>query len=118
MFAHRFLRSSSPSECLLLEPSVGDNLTLGRSLSRHSTLEAEQINHQFWGVDNGSSLSVCLIPDSSMHIQDDPSFLLTKQDGTLIDKVPVLQVHHQVPNQFETPLVESEEDPASPQEIL
>ncbi|GJY81009.1 hypothetical protein Tco_0493760 [Tanacetum coccineum] len=35
-----------------------------------------------------------------------------------IDKVPVLQVQHQVPNQFETPLVESEEDPASPQEIL
>ncbi|GKF98752.1 hypothetical protein Tco_0297535, partial [Tanacetum coccineum] len=35
-----------------------------------------------------------------------------------IDKVPVLHVQHQVPNQFETPLVESEEDPASPQEIL
>ncbi|GJV58419.1 hypothetical protein Tco_1459424 [Tanacetum coccineum] len=25
------------------------------SSSRHSTLEADQINHQFWGVDNGSS---------------------------------------------------------------
>ncbi|GJY09473.1 hypothetical protein Tco_0377658 [Tanacetum coccineum] len=28
------------------------------------------------------------------------------------------EVQHQVPNQFETPLVESEEDPASLQEIL
>ncbi|GJX63372.1 hypothetical protein Tco_0296272, partial [Tanacetum coccineum] len=34
------------------------------------------------------------------------------------DKVPVLQVQHQVPIQFETPLVESEEDPTSLQEIL
>ncbi|GJV75320.1 hypothetical protein Tco_1506904 [Tanacetum coccineum] len=56
-------------ECLLIEPSVGDNLTLGRSSSRHSTLKADQINHQLWGVDNGSSLSVCLIPDS----QSNPS---------------------------------------------
>ncbi|GKG27960.1 hypothetical protein Tco_0406287, partial [Tanacetum coccineum] len=36
----------------------------------------------------------------------------------LIDMVPVLQVQHRVPNQFEIPLVESEEDSASPQEIL
>ncbi|GKG22548.1 hypothetical protein Tco_0387851, partial [Tanacetum coccineum] len=35
-----------------------------------------------------------------------------------IDKVPVLQVQHQVPNQFQILLVESEEDPASLQEIL
>nr|GFC57659.1 hypothetical protein [Tanacetum cinerariifolium] len=34
-----------------------------------------------------------------------------------VDKVPVLPVQHQVLNQFEIPLVESEEDPASPQEI-
>ncbi|GJY43529.1 hypothetical protein Tco_0431742 [Tanacetum coccineum] len=80
-----------------------------------------------------------------MHIRNDPSFFSTNKTGdpqgeelglirplsdislvapiTLsfrkapIDKVPVLQVQHQVPNQFETPLVESEEDPASPQGI-
>nr|GFB35690.1 putative reverse transcriptase domain-containing protein [Tanacetum cinerariifolium] len=34
-----------------------------------------------------------------------------------VDKVPVLLVQHQVLNQFEIPLVESEEDPISPQEI-
>ncbi|GJZ66404.1 hypothetical protein Tco_0623100 [Tanacetum coccineum] len=46
-------------------------------------------------------------------------FVLVLEYGQApIDKVPVLQVQHQVPNQFETPLVESEEDPASPQEIL
>ncbi|GKG20698.1 hypothetical protein Tco_0380499, partial [Tanacetum coccineum] len=44
---------------------VGDNLTLGRSSSRHSTLEADQIDHQFLeGVDNGSSPSACSIPDN------------------------------------------------------
>ncbi|GJU93610.1 hypothetical protein Tco_1318366 [Tanacetum coccineum] len=35
-----------------------------------------------------------------------------------MDKVARATEQHQVPNQFETPLVESEEDPASPQEIL
>nr|GFC41579.1 hypothetical protein [Tanacetum cinerariifolium] len=37
-----------------------------------------------------------------------------------VDKVPMLPVQHQhqVLNQFEIPLVESEEDPASPQEIF
>nr|GFC72767.1 hypothetical protein [Tanacetum cinerariifolium] len=34
-----------------------------------------------------------------------------------VNKVPVLPAQHQVLNQFEIPLVESEEDPASPQEI-
>ncbi|GJU59243.1 hypothetical protein Tco_1237009 [Tanacetum coccineum] len=82
-----------------------------------------------------------------MHIRNDPSFFFTNKTGapqgeelcpsiclvaqlfqlapiTLsflkapIDKVPVLQVQHQVPNQFETPLIKSEEDPTSPQEIL
>ncbi|GKC29787.1 hypothetical protein Tco_1037081 [Tanacetum coccineum] len=81
-----------------------------------------------------------------MHIWNDPSFFLTNKTGAPqgeelglikplsdssfscsvprvprkapMDKVPVLQAQHQVPNQFETPLVESEEDPASPQEIL
>ncbi|GJZ08949.1 hypothetical protein Tco_0543232 [Tanacetum coccineum] len=80
-----------------------------------------------------------------MHIRNDPSFFLKNRTGapqgeelglislcqivlsvaptTLsfqkvpIDKVPVLQVQHQVPNQFENLLVESEEDPASHQEI-
>ncbi|GJR63420.1 hypothetical protein Tco_1505582 [Tanacetum coccineum] len=36
----------------------------------------------------------------------------------LIDKVPVLRVQHQVSNRFEIPLVESEEDPTNPWEIL
>nr|GEY83519.1 hypothetical protein [Tanacetum cinerariifolium] len=35
----------------------------------------------------------------------------------LIDKVPVLPEQHQVLNQFEIPLVESEEDPVIPREI-
>nr|GFB13849.1 reverse transcriptase domain-containing protein [Tanacetum cinerariifolium] len=34
-----------------------------------------------------------------------------------VDKVPVLRVQYHVLNQFEVPLVESEEDPTSPQEI-
>ncbi|GKF51014.1 hypothetical protein Tco_0147481, partial [Tanacetum coccineum] len=49
---------------LLSEPSVGDNPILGRSSSRHSTLEADQINHQFLGADNSSSLLVYSIPDN------------------------------------------------------
>ncbi|GKG62664.1 hypothetical protein Tco_0634437, partial [Tanacetum coccineum] len=35
-----------------------------------------------------------------------------------IDKVLVLRAQNQVPNQFEIPLFESEEDPESPREIL
>ncbi|GKG18246.1 hypothetical protein Tco_0372544, partial [Tanacetum coccineum] len=35
-----------------------------------------------------------------------------------IDKAPDLRVQHQVPNRFGIPLVESEEDLASPQERL
>nr|GFB91628.1 hypothetical protein [Tanacetum cinerariifolium] len=80
-----------------------------------------------------------------MHIRNDPSFFLTNRTGAPqgeelglikplldsyfscsansfisegpVDKVPVLPEQHQVLNQFEIPLVESEEDPASPQEI-
>nr|GFC75137.1 hypothetical protein [Tanacetum cinerariifolium] len=78
-----------------------------------------------------------------MQIRKDPSFFLTNRTGAPqgeelglikplsdssfscfansfmapVDKVPVLPVHHQVLNQFEIPLVESVEDPASPQEI-
>ncbi|GKG26487.1 hypothetical protein Tco_0402190 [Tanacetum coccineum] len=76
-----------------------------------------------------------------MHIQNDPSFFLTNKTGapqveelglikllcwttpsvvptTLSFQVPMLRVRHQVPDRFEIPLVESEEDPASSQEIL
>ncbi|GJR37374.1 hypothetical protein Tco_1213058 [Tanacetum coccineum] len=81
-----------------------------------------------------------------MHIRNDPSFFLKNKIGVpqgeelglmkplsevlgvgliilsfqteLIDKVPVLQVQHQVSNRFGIPLVESEGDPASLQEIL
>ncbi|GJX46796.1 hypothetical protein Tco_0271986 [Tanacetum coccineum] len=48
------LPSRQSSECLLLEPSIGDNLILSQSSSRHSTLGADQIGHQFLGADNGS----------------------------------------------------------------
>nr|GFB37785.1 hypothetical protein [Tanacetum cinerariifolium] len=51
-------------ECLLLELSVGDNMTLGRSSSRYSTLKVDQIDHQFWEVDNGSSQLAYSIPDN------------------------------------------------------
>ncbi|GJV76401.1 hypothetical protein Tco_1507985 [Tanacetum coccineum] len=78
------MKSSLPlfSECLLLEPSVGDNLTLGRSSSRHSTLEADQINHLFWVRGFGSSLSVCLFPDSQSQLRKfDPSFSWSNKTG-------------------------------------
>ncbi|GJS36403.1 hypothetical protein Tco_0534785 [Tanacetum coccineum] len=96
----------------VLEPSIGDILTLGRFSSRHSTLGVDQINHQFLGADNGSSTLVYLIPALSVG-----QIILSFQKAP-IDKVPVPQVQHQVPYQFKTPLVESEEDPASLQEIL
>ncbi|GKF71353.1 hypothetical protein Tco_0207467, partial [Tanacetum coccineum] len=70
-----------------------------------TTLEADQIDHQFLEVDNGSSPLVYSIPVALTTL----SFRKAP-----IDKVPVLQVQHQVPNQFETPLVELEEDPTSP----
>ncbi|GJT10358.1 DNA repair helicase XPB1-like protein [Tanacetum coccineum] len=50
-----FVQLRQSSRCLPLEPSIGDNLTLGRSSSRHSTLEVGQISHQFLVADNGSS---------------------------------------------------------------
>ncbi|GKG13416.1 hypothetical protein Tco_0350376, partial [Tanacetum coccineum] len=57
-----------------------------------------------------------------MHIRNDPSFFLTNKTGAPqgeeLDLIKPLCQQHQVPNQFETPLVELEEDPASPQEIL
>nr|GEY46743.1 hypothetical protein [Tanacetum cinerariifolium] len=56
-----------------------------RSLSRHSNLVVDRTNHQSLEANNGSSPSAYLIPE-------------------LIDKVPVLQVQHQVLNRFEIPL--------------
>nr|GEZ29886.1 putative reverse transcriptase domain-containing protein [Tanacetum cinerariifolium] len=50
--------------CTRVNGPVGDNLTLGRSSSRHSTLKADQIDHQFWEVDNGSSPLAYSIPDN------------------------------------------------------
>nr|GFC41305.1 hypothetical protein [Tanacetum cinerariifolium] len=49
-----------------------------------------------------------------------PSFLQTrlKLPRVPIGKVPVLSEQHWVSNQFGIPLVRSEEDPASPREIL
>ncbi|GJY72306.1 hypothetical protein Tco_0476009 [Tanacetum coccineum] len=64
----------------LLEPSFGGNPTLSRSSSRHSTLEADQINHQFLGADNGSSPSVYSIPDNQCTFESDSSFIYDKQD--------------------------------------
>ncbi|GKA29228.1 hypothetical protein Tco_0715473 [Tanacetum coccineum] len=81
---------SRVSECLLLEPSVGDNPTLGRSSSRHSTLEADIINYQFLGGDNSSSSSVYSIPDSSLVASTTLSF-----QKVLIDKALELRVQHQ-----------------------
>ncbi|GJS93314.1 hypothetical protein Tco_0800282 [Tanacetum coccineum] len=54
---YEFVQIRQSSRCILLEPSIGDNLTLGRSLSRHSTLEVDRISHQFSVADNGSSPS-------------------------------------------------------------
>ncbi|GJR88277.1 hypothetical protein Tco_0212288 [Tanacetum coccineum] len=82
------------SRCLLLEPSIGDNQTLGRSLSRHSTLEVDQISHQFLVVDNGSSPLVCLVPiiyATSVTIL--LSFLTNRTGATHVTKLgAVLQV--------------------------
>ncbi|GJR48793.1 hypothetical protein Tco_1316896 [Tanacetum coccineum] len=64
------------------KPSCVDNLTLGRSLSRHSTLEVDQINHQFLGADNGSSPLACLIPNNQCSLRNDSiCSSWTKQDG-------------------------------------
>ncbi|GJS46348.1 hypothetical protein Tco_0596469 [Tanacetum coccineum] len=52
---YEVVQKRQSSRCLLLEPSIGDNLILGRSLSRHSTLEVDRISHQFAVADNGSS---------------------------------------------------------------
>ncbi|GJU98915.1 hypothetical protein Tco_1328186 [Tanacetum coccineum] len=54
------------------------------------------------------------------HPECHPSSLTKRPElpKATIDKVPVLLVQHQVPNQFETPLVEPEENPASPQEYF
>ncbi|GJS82557.1 hypothetical protein Tco_0749098 [Tanacetum coccineum] len=61
---YEFVQIRQSSRCLLLEPSIGDNLTLGRSSSKHSTLEVGQISHQFLVVDNGSLSLICLAPDN------------------------------------------------------
>ncbi|GJX66866.1 hypothetical protein Tco_0302593 [Tanacetum coccineum] len=85
--------------------AVGDNPTLGQSSNRYSTLEADQINHQFLGVVNGSSPLVYSIPDSRFV----PTTLSFQKVS--IDKVPVPQMQHQVSDRIEIPLIESEEDP-------
>ncbi|GJS82093.1 hypothetical protein Tco_0748634 [Tanacetum coccineum] len=48
---YEFVQIRQSSRCLLLEPSIGDNLTLGRSSSRYSTLEADPMTHHS-GSDN------------------------------------------------------------------
>ncbi|GJS93840.1 hypothetical protein Tco_0800808 [Tanacetum coccineum] len=48
---------------------------------RHSTLGADQIDHQFLGVDNGSSPLVYSIPVVRCTSGIMPVFLLDKQDG-------------------------------------
>ncbi|GKF24497.1 hypothetical protein Tco_0076819, partial [Tanacetum coccineum] len=77
---------------------VGDNPTLGRSSSRHSTLGADQIIHQFLGADNGSSPLVYSIPGP-------------------VDRVPVLLAQHQVLNGSDNSLGGLVGYPASPREI-
>nr|GFA16376.1 hypothetical protein [Tanacetum cinerariifolium] len=96
-------------ECLPLGPVTDDNPTSGQSWNRHWTLEVDRISHQSLAVGNGS-LPPCqiapLVVPPTLSSQKAPVY-----------KVPVLPVQHQVLNQFEIPLVESEEDPESPQEI-
>ncbi|GJX07552.1 hypothetical protein Tco_0195484 [Tanacetum coccineum] len=94
------------------EPSIDDNPISGRSSSRHSTLDADQINHQSLRADKR------VLNDSLFNstLSAGPAILSSRTE--LIDKVPVLQVQHQVSNRFEIPLVRSVEDPASLWEIL
>ncbi|GJZ14196.1 hypothetical protein Tco_0549426 [Tanacetum coccineum] len=60
------------------------------SSSRHSTLEVDRINHQFLEAGNGSSPLAYLILVPAV----DPIILSSRTE--LIDKMPVLQVQHQV----------------------
>ncbi|GKG16435.1 hypothetical protein Tco_0358758 [Tanacetum coccineum] len=96
---------------LLHELLLGDNTILGRSSSRHSTLEVDRINRQSLEADNGSSPLAYLIPAPSV-----ASTTLSFRKAP-IDKLPVLRMRHQVPDRFETTLVESEEDSKNPHEI-
>ncbi|GKG30247.1 hypothetical protein Tco_0420145, partial [Tanacetum coccineum] len=57
--------------------------------------------HQSLGADNGSSLLIYSIPVLSV-----AQITLSSRKAPIV-KVPVLQVQHQVPNQFETPQVAS-----------
>nr|GFA52349.1 hypothetical protein [Tanacetum cinerariifolium] len=62
------------------------------------------------GAPQGEELGLIKpLPDSSLAVPPTLSF-----QKAPVDKVPVLPVLHQVLSQFEIPLVESEEDPASP----
>nr|GEZ57304.1 putative reverse transcriptase domain-containing protein [Tanacetum cinerariifolium] len=97
------------SRCLLHKLSVDNNPIVGRSSSRHPTLEVDRINRQFLEADNGYSLLAYLIPV-------DPTILSSRMK--LYDKAPVLQVQHQVSNQYEIPLVGLVEYPASLREML
>ncbi|GKB08096.1 hypothetical protein Tco_0836380 [Tanacetum coccineum] len=93
----------------LSEPSVDDNLTLGRFSSRHSTLEVGQINHQFLGADNGSSPLVYLITQIT----------LSSSEGANRLRCPVLQVLAlRYQHQFGITLVEFGGRPESSEENL
>nr|GFC91108.1 hypothetical protein [Tanacetum cinerariifolium] len=71
-----------------------------QSWNRHQTLKVDRISHQSLAVRNGLELP-----------------RVRNQALCSLCQMPVLPEQHQVLNQFEIPLVESEEDPASLQEI-
>ncbi|GJS60308.1 hypothetical protein Tco_0655092 [Tanacetum coccineum] len=122
------LRQSS--ECLLLETHQFGGYPDLKSIPLSRTLapvEADPINHQFLGADKrffpppgapqGEELGLIKpLSDSSFNCSDN-SFI-SEGANLSVARGGLTGAAHRVPNQFETPLVESEGDSASPQEIL
>ncbi|GKF17246.1 hypothetical protein Tco_0062164 [Tanacetum coccineum] len=82
-----------------------DNPTVSLFSNKHWILVVDQTNHQSLGEDNDSSSLAYSIPDILEVVLTTLSF-----QKELIDRVLVLQVHHQASNRFGIPLVESVED--------
>nr|GEX98943.1 nodal modulator 1 [Tanacetum cinerariifolium] len=104
---HEFIQRSSGR--LLHQPLVDDNPTSGQSSNKHLTLEVGRTNHQSLEADNGSS-------PLAYSILVDPTILSYRT--VLTDKVPVLQVQHQILDRFEISLGGLVRYPESPREIL
>nr|GEX18710.1 hypothetical protein [Tanacetum cinerariifolium] len=108
----------------LADPGTTESSTNQSVVITNAAYQADDLDAYDLDCDELNSAKVALMANLSHYCSDNLAEIaplavpptLSSQKAS-VDKVPVLPEQHQVLNQFEIPLVELEEDPASLQEI-